>query len=172
MAANTYTLISSNVLASSAATVTFSSIPATYTDLVIRSSVRTGSSGIAERVDITFNSITSAYSATRVQGNGATASSGRLSAQPAFPSYWDNAGTSTASTFSNQEYYIPNYAGSTNKVMSDFSVSENNATTAYVVASAHLLGNTAAVTGITLTDGSGGSFATGSSFYLYGIKNS
>ena len=40
MAANTYTLISSNVLASSAATVTFSSIPATYTDLVLRVSAR------------------------------------------------------------------------------------------------------------------------------------
>jgi len=170
--ANTYTLIQAQTLTTAAASVTFSSIPATYTDLVIRSAVRTGSTGVAERVDITFNSISSAYSATRLQGNGATASSARLSSQPAFPSYWDNAGTSTASTFSNQEYYIPNYAGSTNKVMSDFSVSENNAATAYVVTSADLLGNTAAVTSITLTDGSGGSFAIGSSFYLYGIKNS
>ena len=170
--ANTYTLINSTSLSTTAASVTFSAIPATYDDLLIVSSVRTTSAGTAERVDITFNSISSAYSATRVQGNGATASSARLSSQPAFPSYWQNAGSSTASTFSNQEYYIPKYAGSTNKVMSDFSVSENNATTAYVVASAFLLGNTAAVTSITLTDRSGGSFATNSSFWLYGIKNS
>jgi hypothetical protein len=34
--ANTYTLIASNTLGASAASVTFSAIPSTYTDLVVR----------------------------------------------------------------------------------------------------------------------------------------
>ena len=44
--ANTYTLISSNVLGSSAASITFSAIPATYTDLVVR---------VTSRVDRSIN---------------------------------------------------------------------------------------------------------------------
>ena len=62
MAANTYTLISSNVLGSSAASVTFSSIPATYTDLVLRVSARTDADDTSL---ITFNGTTTGYSKTR-----------------------------------------------------------------------------------------------------------
>jgi len=49
----TYTLISSNVLTSSAASVTFSSIPATYTDLVVRLSARATTT--ASNIWVTFN---------------------------------------------------------------------------------------------------------------------
>ena len=170
--ANTYTLIQAQTLASTAASVTFSAIPATYTDLVLRWSARTTAAGTAERVDITFNGSATGYSSTRLQGNGTAASSGRLSSQPAIPSYWFNAASSTATTFSNSELYIPSYTASQNKPMSEFNVMENNATLAYTMALADLWSNTAAITSMTLTDGSGGSFAIGSSFYLYGIKSS
>ena len=45
---STYTLISSNVLASSAASVTFSAIPSTYTDLVVRASIRSDATSDAD----------------------------------------------------------------------------------------------------------------------------
>ena len=170
--ANTYTLIQSQTLASTIVSVTFSSIPGTYTDLVLKSAIRTTGGSVAERVDITFNASTSGYSSTRLVGSGSASSSGRLSSQPAIPSYYDVASSATANTFSNGELYIPSYTASQNKPMSESNVTENNATLAYITALADLWSNTAAITSMTLTDGSGGLFAIGSSFYLYGIKNS
>ena len=42
----TYTLIASNTLSSAAASVTFSAIPATYTDLVLRYSARSDGASV------------------------------------------------------------------------------------------------------------------------------
>lgn len=73
--ANTYTLISSNTLTSSAASVTFSSIPATYTDLVLRISSRTDAAGATATVAAQFNGDTTSanYSETNLNSDGATA---------------------------------------------------------------------------------------------------
>ena len=74
--ANTYTLISSNTLTSSAASVTFSSIPATYTDLVLRISARSDRVSTTDRLRLTFNSDTATnYSNITLVGDGAAASS-------------------------------------------------------------------------------------------------
>ena len=52
----TYTLISSNVLTTAAASVTFSSIPATFTDLVLRMSAQAdGASNAFDNITLTFN---------------------------------------------------------------------------------------------------------------------
>jgi hypothetical protein len=87
------------------------------------------------------------------------------------------AGTSvrsneTASTFSNSEIYLPNYASSSiNKEYSSSGVVENNATAANSVLTAGLWSSTAAITQIDLV-GMGGDFVSGSTFYLYGINKS
>jgi len=74
--ANTYTLIESQVLGSSAASVTFSAIPATYTDLVLRYSARHNNAFSISQVLITFNGDTAAnYSETVVYGNSVSAAS-------------------------------------------------------------------------------------------------
>lgn len=168
--ASTYTLISSNTLSSSAASVTFSSIPSTYTDLVLRVSARSdaGASGI-----LTLNADSgTTHSRTLLNGNGATAASLRSTGLSYDPmSYGINDSSYTANTFSNAEVYYPNYAGSTNKPSSVFAVEENNATTSFIGLSANLWSNTSAITQIVITV-SGGNLVTGSSFYLYGIKNS
>jgi hypothetical protein len=171
----TYTLISSNVLSSSAASVTFSSIPATYTDLVIRYSARgnTGGGSINNYASLKVNSITSNYSETYLYGDGSSASSGRFSASSnwLFGGGWFSEAGGTANTFSNTEIYVPNYAGSTNKVASNFTAQENNTSSSTQLGvEALLLGNTAAITSLTITP-SGASFVSGSSFYLYGISN-
>ena len=175
--ANTYTLISSNTLSSSAASVTFSSIPSTYTDLVLRISARMSNGGATDSVlDLEFNSSTAAnYSNTNLRGDGSTAASNRYTTTTAFPylrfTYSMNGSATTASTFNNGEIYIPNYAGSTNKVASNFSVLENNATAAGLNAGAGLWQITSAITQIKISTSSD-TYASGSSFYLYGIKNS
>jgi hypothetical protein len=168
----TYTLISSNVLSSSAASVTFSAIPATYTDLVLRISARTGSSGTAvDRIQIQLAGISSSYSRTVLLGNGSAASSSRASSASYGLASGGEGSSATSNTFGNTEFYIPNYAGSANKVFSSFGVSETNATAAEISVMANLLSNTSAVNKIDLYSDDGSSFVSGSSFYLYGISN-
>jgi hypothetical protein len=168
-------LISSQTLASAAATVTFSSIPATYTDLSIKCSVRNTTSGnTVSDFWVKFNGLTgSIYSRTRLQGNGAAAASDRT-ASTSIDNFENmmNGGSSTSNTFSNVDIYIPNYAGSTTKPHSMFGAMENNATTAYIAVQANLIpGNTDAISSMIFTSGSD-NFAIGSSFYLYGLKAS
>ncbi|CAB4222006.1 hypothetical protein UFOVP1649_5 [uncultured Caudovirales phage] len=76
---------------------------------------------------------------------------------------------STASTFGNAEFYIPNYAGSNYKSASFDGVGENNATQAWMGLGAGLWSNTAAINQLTLTVAGGTTYLTYSSASLYGI---
>jgi hypothetical protein len=169
----TYTLISSNVLTSTAASVTFSAIPATYTDLEIRISSRSNNSAVSQNVNMTLNGLgTSVYSYTLLSGNGSAASSARASSTTDTNPTDNPAATATASTFSNAVIYIPSYTASQNKPMSSFGVRENNTTAAGILTSAMLFSSTAAITSITISSSGGStSFVADSSFYLYGISN-
>jgi hypothetical protein len=169
----TYTLISSNVLASSAASVTFSAIPSTYTDLVLRVSTRGDGATNFQFINFEFNADASAlYSYTSLRGNGVTVASNATSSQTLGQAYNSTNGDSaTANTFSNSEFYIPNYTSTTSKPISSFGASENNATDAGLSANAHLFRNTSAITSIKLWSNTGANWIAGSSFYLYGISN-
>jgi hypothetical protein len=168
--ANTYTLISAvTVGAGGSATISFSSIPQTYTDLKLVLSGRSDSASLTN-VQMQPNGSTSSLSGKQIYGDGASAFSGTdggYGSKAALP------GTSqTASTFNNVEWYIPNYTGSTNKSFSCDSVQETNATTAYAQLWAGLWSDTSAITSITLDIIEAGNFVTNSTAYLYGIKNS
>ena len=175
---STYTLISSNVLTSSAASVTFSAIPSTYTDLVLRCTTRlTSSTGGNNSFPflIGLNGSTgTATSETALRGNGSVVAGIRNTAYGGSYFNYSPAEDATANTFSNIEIYVPNYANSSYyKPYSGFSVTENNATTAFITADAALRSDTAAVTSIILAQNNAiFTFNAGSSFYLYGIKNS
>jgi hypothetical protein len=171
---STYTLISSNVLSSSAASVTFSAIPGTYTDLVLRISGRSDDSANPQgsiRLYINGNT-SSVYSFTRLTGNGsttATYTSG--SGTELYFTFGLSTAQSTSNTFGNAEIYIPSYTSSTNKPMSGFQAMETNSSTAFMGVTAGLTRITSAITTIEVTTNAG-NFVSGSSFYLYGIKNS
>jgi hypothetical protein len=173
--ASTYTLISSNVLGSATASVTFSSIPSTYTDLVLCFSSRGDNTVQFDSPYIRFNSdTTNLNSRTNVSGDGSAASSARAANQ-SFANvltYAGNANSATANTFGSAEVYIPNYTSTTSKPFSLFGVTETNATGAYMAGLAGLYRNTSALTTILLLPNNQSTFLTGSSFYLYGIKNS
>lgn len=173
--AATYKLITSNILASTATSVTFSSIPSTYTDLVLKTSIRTNVAGaIAVDPSLLINGNSSAiYSQTYLQGNGATVAGARSSGQTeAGFRFGANDTGSTANTFTSSEFYFPSYRASHNKPFSLITATENNATTGYINAQAQLFGSTSAITSISITIGAGAySFAAGSSFRLYGISN-
>ncbi len=164
--ATTYTLISSvTVGGGGAATMSFTSIPATYTDLVVKIS---GRAGDASGQFLTFNGNSSNYSYRTILGDGSSASSGNSSGSRIFLINGSNGFTSN--TFGNAEIYIPNYASANYKSVSIDSVNENNASTAYVQLIAGLWSNTAAITTVTLTP-EVGSYLQYSTAYLYGISN-
>lgn len=171
--ATTYTLISSNTLSSSAASVTFSSIPSTYTDLVLLISARTDRAAIQDGIRLVLNSDSSSnYSYTLLQGTGSGTASVTSGATTRGDVSYIDGNSSTANTFGNAEVYIPSYIVSANHQIGSFGVSENNATTAYLGIDANLWRNAVAINTITLSPGGGSNFLTNSSFYLYGIKNS
>jgi hypothetical protein len=167
--ASTYTLISSNVLSSSAASVTFSSIPATYTDLVLRGSIR---STTAIDGSLTFNGTGgTVYSRTYLRGDGSTAGSSRNSstAQITLDDIYRN-GSNTTNTFASFEIYIPNYLASTNKPVYYDGADETNGTAAYRYGIAGLFRDTTAISSLSIAFSTNA--VSSSSFYLYGIKNS
>lgn len=174
--ASTYVLISSNTLSSSAASVTFSSIPSTYTDLVLRVSARGDVTGQSvESLTVQFNgSGGTAYSYTRLRGTGSTASSSAGSST----SVWNflgvaDAAGATSNTFGSFEMYVPSYAANQYKTGSGFGVQEDNsATTNNITATAALWQNTSAITSMTILPVYSTNFVSGSSFYLYGLKSS
>jgi len=168
--ASTYTLISSQVLASSAASVTFSSIPATYTDLVLKVSARTDVSAVTDTLVFYLNYAPSLWSQTNVSGSGTAATSTRTTSVTYFGQPI-NGNTSTSNTFTNTEIYIPSYNASQNKPISGFSSTENNTAASTISSGAGLWRSTAAISAITLTPLTGTNFVTNSSFYLYGISN-
>jgi hypothetical protein len=167
--ANTYVKIGSTVTVGvlGSATIDFTSIPSTYTDLKIVLSSRDSSVG-GFAFNISFNGVTTSRTSRWIEGDGASAIS--YSTTNALGGY-NTLATQTASTFASSEIYIPNYAGSNNKSFGVESVQENNATTAYMVMGAGLWSSTAAITSITLTSNSG-TFVQYSSATLYGISKS
>lgn len=172
----TYTLINSQVLASSATSVTFSSIPSTFTDLVIRSSARhNGTGGNIWYMGVQFNSVTTGlYSETFLVADMTNViGTNNVNSLP-FDVHAGNLvqNNYTANVFSNTEMYIPSYAGSTNKVWSAAFAGENDAANYnYIGYNAGLARTTEAITQIILKpNGSVGGFSAGSSFYLYGIS--
>lgn len=167
--AATYTLIASNVLTTTTASVTFSAIPSTYTDLVVRTSAR--STFTDTSVTVAFDSPSAVFSGTTLQGSGSAAISGRFTANGQGIAGSIDISTQTASTFASSEMYIPNYRSTVNKPFAEFGVQENNATASDITSVANLYSSALPITTMTFYAG-GGSFVAGSSFYLYGIKNS
>ena len=171
---NTYTKIETIIVGSGGvASITFSSIPATYTDLVIKASVRTNNNAVFDNAQVRFNGDTGTnYSRLYLVGDGSTTISFKAASNNAyFPSYCFNAANATANTFSNTEFYIPNYTSANFKPISADAVSENNATAAYDGLHSGLWSSTAAITSINIAPGSGTLLNQYSTFTLYGISN-
>ena len=171
----TYNLIQTvTVGAGGAASIAFTSIPATYTDLkVVLSARSTAGAAVAYSIFMKMNNLTSSiYSQKALEGNGSAASSfGQSGIDTAVRVGLLNGTGATASVFSSTEIYIPNYAGATNKSVSIDTVSETNATTIYSNLIAYLVASTDAITDLTFSTESGTtSFAQYSSASLYGIS--
>ena len=148
--------------AGGAANIEFTNIPQTYTDLLLKTSIRNVND--TPSCWLRFNSATTNFSDRWVYGTGV----GALSTTNSNIDFLNGRSSFTANTFGNSELYIPNYAGSNNKSVSVDSVAEDNATVAYTQLSAGLWSNTAAITSIQIL-ASTGNIAQYSTATLYGV---
>jgi hypothetical protein len=168
-----FKIASATVGSGGASSIDFASIPSTYTDLVLKISARGARTSFAyDGFTLTFNDSSSGYSGLWLRGNGSSASSG---ISP-YTSYIDdilgvNGPSSTSNTFSNLEFYIPNYAGNANKSVYMDGVLEDNTAEAYATISANLWSNTSAITKISFGRFNA-NFVQYTTATLYGIKKS
>jgi hypothetical protein len=158
----TYEPIATTTLGSAAATITFSTIPATYTDLRL---VFVGTSTTSGGLGIRFNSNGFNYSVTRLRGNGTAASSDRETSTTSL-----NVGNISSSTPSLYTFDVFSYAGSTNKTVLSESNNDLNGS-GWVYRTVGLWSNTAAITSVSVLEILGYQLAAGSTATLYGIKN-
>lgn len=159
----TYEPISTQTLGSAVASVTFSSIPQTYTDLVliVNHSVTTGNPAIYGR----FNSDTgSNYSRTLLLGNGSSALSSRGVSQT-FLGLSVGIGSSTT----REGIMICNVFNYTNTTTYKTCIVRNDAASLGTEASVTMWSSTSAVTAFEVYVSSS-TFTSGSTFTLYGVK--
>ena len=170
--ATTYEAIATVTLGSAAASIEFTSIPGTFTDLAILCSFRNDRSATEDAVKMSLNGSTSNFSTRSLSGSGSAAAS-NTDLVTAFGGMSVSA-TATSSTFSNNLVYIPNYTSSNAKSYSVDAVCETNGSTAYMYMIAGLWNpaTQAAITSISFTSNLGTNFVQYSTATLYGIKNS
>lgn len=163
--ANTFQLISSATVGSGgASSIDFTSIPSTYTDLVLHSSLR--NSGTNTDCYLLVNGSNGSDKWLYAQGSSPGSTNGsKIYVESAISSQ-------TTSTFSNSQIYIPNYTNGVYKNFAIDTITENNSSTGnLLLLSAGLWSSGSAITSLSITV-LAGSFVQYSTAYLYGIKNS
>jgi hypothetical protein len=171
--ATTMKLIAKNVLGSNTATVTFSDIPGTFTDLLIVVSARSTRSSTVGNSNFYFNGSAANLTVRYLLSYETNFQNGTFLTDSALSHYTPGA-NATASTFSNTEIYIPNYAGSTNKSVSITNSWSGNSSSDYNytnMIAAGLWSSSSAITSVSFSNRAldSANYATGSSFFLYGI---
>jgi hypothetical protein len=153
--ASTYTPIATQTLGSSSASVSFSSISGTYTDLVMVFN------GVADNnVNLRFNSDTASnYSSTRIRGDGSSASSAFFANQTSMVGSYDPGQSISI-------WQIMNYSNATTYKSA---LNRGGGAGTNVEAYVGLWRNTAAITSVTVIVS--GTFSTGCTFTLYGVKS-
>ena len=163
-AGNTYVAIAEQTLGSAAASVTFSSISGSYTDLVL---IFSGSAASGNPlVTLQFNGDTGTnYSDTTLSGNGTAASSGRdTSVAQIYASGADSLSTGISQLIVN----LQNYSNTTTyKTVITRSGNAANGTSAVI----GLWRSTSAINSIKIFNHTATNFASGSTFSLYGIQS-
>ena len=162
----TYEPIATTTLGSAASSITFSSIPATYTDLrlvLVGSRETAGSSDVLLRFNGTGGT---AYSQTILYGDGSSAASARDTSTSSINMTYFGVGLTTGLRMYTADIF--SYAGSTNKTALVESNEDANGS-GRVGRRVGLWRNTAAITQVSVTVSSD-NFAIGTVATLYGIK--
>lgn len=165
--ASTYTPIATTTLGSDAASYTFSSIPSTYTDVILIGSL--GSTNTSQTLAFRVNGDTASnYSSTNIIGNGSTAFSHYATNQTWGTLTYDIGVTGTVGGCLVIASF-QNYANTTTYKTTLARANQTDATYNGAEASVSLWRSTAAINSITAIM-QGGNIKAGSTFTLYGIK--
>ena len=167
MATNTYVALDKVTVGTATASITFSSIPSTYTDLVVVASILPSSTSFYTP-SLQFNSDTgSNYSGTWIYGQGSSAVSSRNSSQTQMAI--DNYSATPAVGYPMSVLFnVFNYANTTTYKTVLSRGNDVFASAGETSATVGLWRSTAAITSVTVK-GNGANFAVGSTFSLYGI---
>jgi hypothetical protein len=160
----TYDLIASSVLTFNAPDLSFTSISASYRDLVLVAEIVDAATFAAPNFRLNFNSDTGAnYNMVNMAGNGSTATSSALTGQTSII-------LETVATIpeNGRGVFIVNVLDYSATDKHKTILSRGNSATTGVNAIAARWANTAAISTIGISTNTG-RFATGSTFYLYGI---
>lgn len=160
MSQNTYVALDTKVLSSATASVTFTSIPQGYTDLIL---VANGSDSTVLYMQVGNGSVDtgSNYSRTQLLGDGSSATSGRAS--NVTKAYLALSGGSGSN-----ETLITHLMNYSNATTYKTFLTRGNTLSNYVSAIASLWRSTSAINTITIT-GDGANIPAGSTFTLYGV---
>ena len=163
----TYEPIATTTLGSATSIVTFSDIPQTYTDLrfIISTKETATGTGTAENLLVRVNTTLPTQSQTKLKGDGSSATSSRLTSQ----SYGKIEIPFTGGQFNLVTIDFFNYTGSTNKTYLSTASNDLNGSGS-VTRVVHLIQTTAAISNRVQFEAGNTSFASGSTFTLYGIK--
>jgi len=168
---SSYDSIATTTLSTATASVTFSSIPATYTHLQLRFIARSSRTATQGYIVTRFNGDSGTnYSMHTVEGDGATASSNAYSTVSYGSLYEISAASSTASIFGAGVVDILDYANTNKYKTLRASQGDDKNGSGRVYLTSGLWQNTAAITSIVFTEYNGFNFEQYSSFALYGIK--
>jgi hypothetical protein len=165
-------IYSQTVGSGGAASITFNNIPQTFTDLKLVMSTRTTltTPNVYDILNISVNGGGTKLSYTGVYGTGTATASERIATGLVLN--WQGyvaANGATASTFSNSDFYIPNYTGSNFKSFVWDQVVENNATANIMELGATLWQSTSAITSLSFSSANAANLLQYSTFTLYGI---
>jgi hypothetical protein len=161
--------------AGGAASVTFNNIPQGFTDLMVVISARMNTSGGAY-VGILPNNNTNpigSYTYIGIAPSSGTVYTGRSINLPYGFFVYTVSNANTANTFSNNEFYIPNYSGGQFKTCISNSVAEDNAVAgnASISPTSFIMNTTDPITSIVVKDTvSGFSLMENSTITIYGIS--
>ena len=159
--AATYEPIATTTLGSTNATITFSSIPATYTDLVLIGNPKVSAS-LDYKWYVNGDNTSGLYSQTRLLGNGSSASSSRTTGANYL--YLD----ANAPASGSMQTFIMNFQSYANTTTYKTVLVRYSEAGTEVAARVNLWRNTNAINSITISTDSS-TFAVGSMFTLYGI---
>jgi hypothetical protein len=160
-AGSTYTPIATTTLGSAASSYTFSSIPSTYTDLILVADM--SATGSSNYPSVRLNGDTASnYSRTYINGDGSSATSARNT-----ESYMTVFGNQVAASRVNFIMHFMNYSNTTTFKTA---LSRKNDSASVMGATVHLWRSTAAINTILISSQTSDTFSAGSTFTLYGIS--
>ena len=166
-----YDSIATTTLSTATASITFSSIPQTYTHLQVRGLARSNRASTRDGLKLTINGNSSDYTYHNLYGDGTSPTAQSFASQSELV-FNDIAGANaTAGVFGVMVIDILDYTSSTKiKTIRALGGADNNGSGIVGLNSGAYYGNTNAVTSITLQGYVGTNLSQYSSFALYGIR--